>query len=243
MTAAPLLVATGGAVGVLHTLVPDHWAPIVVLARQQGWSIARTARTAALAGVGHVGSTLALGLVVWLAGVAVSVRYGHIVEVVTAAALIVFGAWVAYGGWNELRHGAPHAHHEHAHLHVHDDGTRHVHWHQHHDADEHEAQGSAAVLHVHSHRSSGRTALLLILGSSPMVEGLPAFLGASAYGAPVLGIMAAVFAAATIATYVATCAFGVAGLARISLGPLERYGEVLSGAFVAAVGVYSLLAG
>jgi ABC-type nickel/cobalt efflux system permease component RcnA len=246
VTAAPLLVATVGTVGVLHTLVPDHWAPIVVLARQQGWSMARTVRTAALAGVGHVGSTLALGLVVWLAGISASVRYGHVVDVVAAAALVVFGAWVAYGGWKELRHDAHHSHHghahqDHAHLHVHDDGTRHVHWHQHHDADEHGVQGGAAVLHVHAHRATGRTALLLILGSSPMVEGIPAFLAASAYGATVIAIMAAVFAATTIATYVATCAFGVAGLARISLGPLERYGEVLSGAFVAAVGVYSLL--
>ena len=243
MTAAPLLIATVGTVGVLHTLVPDHWAPIVVLARQQGWSVARTARAAALAGVGHVGSTLALGLIVWLAGATVSVHYGHVVDVVAAAALVVFGGWVAYGGWNELRHGAHHghAHHDHAHLHIHDDGTRHVHWHEHHDADEHDVQGGVAVLHAHAHRATGRTALLLILGSSPMVEGIPAFLAASAYGATVLGVMAAVFAATTIATYVATCAFGVAGLARISLGPLERYGEVLSGAFVAAVGVYSLL--
>lgn len=248
MTAAPLLVATVGTVGVLHTLVPDHWAPIVVLARQQGWSIARTARTAALAGVGHVGSTLALGLVVWLAGISVSARYGRAVDVVAAAALIVFGAWVAYGGWNELRHDAHHTDHDHArqdhaHLHVHDDGTRHVHWHQHHDADEHGVQGGVAVPHAHEHRATGRTALLLILGSSPMVEGIPAFLAASGYGVPVIAIMAAVFAATTIATYVATCAFGVAGLSRISLGPLERYGEVLSGAFVAAVGVYSLLTG
>lgn len=33
---AVLLVVTVGAVGVLHTLVPDHWAPIVILARQRG---------------------------------------------------------------------------------------------------------------------------------------------------------------------------------------------------------------
>jgi hypothetical protein len=32
---APLLVATVAAVGVLHTLVPDHWAPIVVVGRQK----------------------------------------------------------------------------------------------------------------------------------------------------------------------------------------------------------------
>lgn len=55
-----------GAVGVLHTLVPDHWLPIAVLAWQRGWSKVETARTAAQAGSGHVVSTLAIAVVVWI---------------------------------------------------------------------------------------------------------------------------------------------------------------------------------
>ena len=42
-------------------------------------------------------------------------------------------------------------------------------------------------------------------------------------------------------TYVVLCVASVAGLQRISLGPLERYGEVLSGAFIAAVGLVFLI--
>jgi hypothetical protein len=83
--------------------------------------------------------------------------------------------------------------------------------------------------------------LLLILGSSPMVEGIPLFLGAATKGPALLGIMAIVFGAATIVTYVALCTAGVRGLQRASFGPLERYGEVISGLFVAAVGVFALL--
>jgi hypothetical protein len=37
------------------------------------------------------------------------------------------------------------------------------------------------------------------------------------------------------------CVVAARGLAKTSFGPLERYGEVLSGLFVAAVGVYALL--
>lgn len=206
------LVATVGAVGVLHTLVPDHWAPIVLIARQRKWSPARTGRAAALAGLGHVTSTLVLGIVLWAVGAAAATRYGHTVSVISAVALIAFGLWIAYGGWKEARAS------EHTQVHDHDS-----------DANP-------------SHDSAGsRTALLLILGSSPMIEGIPAFLAASTYGAPLLGTMAVVFAAATIATYVATCVAGVIGLGRTSLGPLERYGELLSGSLVALVGVYALL--
>jgi hypothetical protein len=238
---APLLVATVAAVGVLHTLVPDHWAPIAVIARRQGWSVARTGRAAAVAGLGHVTSTLLLGIVVWLAGAALAVRYGHAVNVVAAAALIAFGAWIAYAGWRELREGDEHEHFGHAHLHRHDDQTVHVHWHEHHHDDWHAVDGGAAVMHRHEHAIGGRTALLLILGSSPMVEGLPAFFAASTYGATLLAVMAVVFAAATIVTYVAVSSVAIAGLQRASLGSLERYGEVLSGGFVALVGVYALL--
>jgi hypothetical protein len=50
-------------------------------------------------------------------------------------------------------------------------------------------------------------------------------------------VMSLVFAITTIATYVVLCVYSTAGLQRVSLGPLERYGEVLSGVFIALVGI------
>lgn len=240
-----LLVLTVAAVGVLHTLVPDHWAPIAVLARGQGWSRAQTARAAAGAGLGHVTSTLLLGLVVWAAGAAVAARYGALLDRAAAAALVGFGAWIAWGGWREARETAAHGHSHlgHAHRHRHPDGTDHVHWHEHHDPHVVPSAGGAAVVHEHAHGATGRTALLLILGSSPMLEGLPAFFAASRYGPGVLAVMALVFALATIVTYVVVSVAAIAGMERLALGPVERYGEFLSGAVVAAVGIVALLAG
>ena len=45
----------------------------------------------------------------------------------------------------------------------------------------------------------------------------------------------------SVEAHVAVCAAGIARLQSIALGPIERYGEVLSGAFVALVGLYALL--
>ena len=84
-------------------------------------------------------------------------------------------------------------------------------------------------------------ALLLILGSSPMVEGIPAFFAAAKYGAGLLLAMAVVFGLSTIATYILVCVYSAAGLQRIRLGAAERYGEVLSGALVALIGLIFLL--
>ncbi|MBV8423631.1 MAG: hypothetical protein JO349_00455 [Candidatus Eremiobacteraeota bacterium] len=238
-----ILIAAVAAVGILHTMVPDHWAPVAVLARGQGWSRTRTARAAALAGFGHVSSTLLLGFVAWAIGLVAAEHYGGIVNRVSALALIGFGLWIAVASLREIagERGHDHDHFGHAHLHTHAGGTQHVHWHDHHDHDMHEVSSGIAVLHEHAHAISGRTALLLILGSSPMIEGLPAFFAASSYGPGLLGVMALVFAISTIGTYVVLSTAALGGLERLGLGKLERYGEVLSGAVVACVGVAALL--
>lgn len=84
-------------------------------------------------------------------------------------------------------------------------------------------------------------ALMLIVGSSPMIEGIPAFFAASKYGVRQLAIMAIVFALSTIVTYVALVLLGREGLSRVNLGPVEQYGEVLSGLVIAAIGVVFLI--
>ncbi|HEY1728799.1 MAG TPA: hypothetical protein VGG22_10525 [Candidatus Baltobacteraceae bacterium] len=240
MTSATLLIATVAAVGVLHTMVPDHWAPIAVLARGQGWSRGRTARAAALAGFGHVTSTLLLGFAAWAIGTIAAAHYAYLVNRISAIALIAFGLWIAYAGWHEVTSASDDRQHAHAHAHRHPDGTEHVHRHHHDDLTWHATNGGGIVLHEHAHSVTGRAALLLILGSSPMIEGLPAFFAASSQGAPLLGAMAVVFSISTIGTYVVLSTAALGGFERLSLGKFERYGEVLSGAVVTCVGVAAL---
>jgi hypothetical protein len=381
------LVAAVAAVGVLHTIVPDHWVPITLIARQRGWSKSETVRASFQAGTGHVLSTLLIAIVVWLAGVAFAERFGHIVDTASSLALIAFGGWIGISSWRELRshsghghsHDFPHFHghdraaeqnsihgpelkrittdegvlelsifearvpprfrmsgitadavtvqtlrgngerqvflfadhgiywesieeipepheflvsvvidhdghthcyeadftdhdhvhceyshdHEHetapqddplfvplrgepavlirhVHAHHHGRGSVHVHWHDHTPASSHTITAeidTAPPKHEHRHKTTARTALLLILGSSPMVEGIPAFFAAGKYGVGLIAVMAVVFALSTIATYVLLCVYSTAGLQRVRLGAFERYGEVLSGAFIAVVGI------
>lgn len=238
-----LLIVAAVAVGVLHTMVPDHWAPIALLSRQHGWSRSRTARTAAIAGLGHTVSTLAIAVIVWIAGAVLARRFGDFVSLASSAALIAFGVWIAVSSWRELHtHDHEHSHFGHAHLHRHPEGLEHRHWHLHHEEDWHAVDASAAPpVHEHEHKTSSRTALLLILGSSPMVEGIPAFFAASRYGIGLLAIMAVLFAASTIATYVVLCVASASGMQRVNLGRFEEYGEVISGSFIALIGIIFLI--
>ena len=274
-----LLVAGVAVVGVLHTAVPDHWMPIALIARQRGWSTGETAWAAVQAGIGHVGSTLLLGVAVWFGGAAFATQLGGLVDYAASAALIGFGGWIALAALAELRrgralrhdpghhhngpHGHAHRHHHHLadwhsdplylpaggdaavltrhiHVHRHGRGPAHLHWHDHFPASAHELSAVVAAdppLHAHRHRMTTRTALVVILGSSPMIEGIPAFFAAGRCGAALIGVMAGAFAAATIGTYVALCVTAGRGLQQLRLGRLERYGEALSGAFIAAIGV------
>ena len=75
-----------------------------------------------------------------------------------------------------------------------------------------------------------------------MIEGIPAFFSASRFGLPLLIVMAFVFAACTIGTYVALTIASLRAVRDIDLGPLERYGEVLSGAIIALLGIVFLMA-
>lgn len=242
--APQLLLLAVTAVGILHTLVPDHWAPIVLLARQYGWERSRVARVAFGAGLGHALSTLALGVLVWAGGAIFAQKFGHVVGIASSVALITFGAWVAIGAVRELRHGSDRELLGHTHVHRHAGGVVHSHRHVHDSSDSHEVSGNlvlAPPLHVHEHRASSRLSLMLILGSSPMIEGIPAFFAASRYGIGLLAIMAALFTIATVTTYVLLCVASAEGVSRIGLGPLERYGEVASGAFIALLGFVFLL--
>lgn len=94
---------------------------------------------------------------------------------------------------------------------------------------------------VRAPRRSSRTALLLIVGSSPSVEVLPAFFAAAPLGVGALLLMAIVFAFTTIGTYVGTTVLSAAGLERMSFPAIECYGEVISGVFVAVIGAVFLI--
>jgi len=211
-----LLLSSVIAVGVLHTMVPDHWVPITLLARQNKWSRSHTAKTAFLAGVGHVTSTLLIAALVWGAGVAVASSFGHLVDVIASIALVLFGGWIAISSWLEVNGHSHEEHHDEVHEHSHDGHSHYEH---------------------HDHKTSQRTGLLLILGASPMVEGIPAFFAAGKYGVGLVLLMAALFAVSTIATYVVLCVYSADGLRRIEFPAFERYGEVISGAFIALIGL------
>ena len=53
---------------VVHTLIPDHWLPFVLVARAEGWNLRRTAMLTAASALLHVTVSILLAMTVVLAG-------------------------------------------------------------------------------------------------------------------------------------------------------------------------------
>jgi hypothetical protein len=85
------IVATGLLVAFMHAALPTHWLPFVLIGRGQGWGAGKTLTVAAGAGVGHVLSTMALGVLLTGAGIAFEEKYGGLSPWLVSALLVGLG--------------------------------------------------------------------------------------------------------------------------------------------------------
>lgn len=230
---AYLLFLSSCATAVIHALIPDHWLPFALLAKAEGWSEKRTLGLVGLTGLLHVAVSLAVGALFVVAGDqtrGLAGRLGTRLEAVGGLLLVLFG--VAYGIWAHLRERRAHApgkgHAGHAH-----------------------AAGEGAVggrLHAHGHllsglsrgRVSGRM-LVAIIGISPCVLLQPILFAAAAEGGRVVAAAIAGFSICTVVTMLVVTWIAGQGLARVRLDFFTRYGDLLSGLVIAAIGVLMLL--
>ena len=95
-SAGPLLLGTLS-VAALHALIPSHWLAFAVVGRSQRWKTSQTLRTVALAGLGHVLFTTALGILVAFAGKALWKSIPPQIEHLAAGiVLIALGAYFCF---------------------------------------------------------------------------------------------------------------------------------------------------
>jgi nickel/cobalt transporter (NicO) family protein len=225
------LALTALTLGSLHTLLgPDHYVPFLALARSGSWSLRKTLAITALCGVGHVLSSVIIGLVGVAAGLALHRVKGLEGTRGTFAtwALIAFG--LGYGVW-----GLWHAwrHRPHVHVHEHEDGAAHTHVHDH------------ATTHLHPHGGQRTVWILFIVFVLGPCEPLIPILmyPAAQHDWSALVLVTAVFGLTTLLTMTAIVAAGWYGLRAVVLGRLERWVHALAGGVLALSGVVVLFLG
>jgi nickel/cobalt exporter len=105
-----LLLVSAATLGVVHTLLgPDHYLPFIVLSRARKWTRSRTLWITFISGVGHVGSSVVLGV----AGIGLGISLSRLEAIeadrgsLVGWMLIAFGVlYSAYGLYKFLNRGA-----------------------------------------------------------------------------------------------------------------------------------------
>jgi nickel/cobalt transporter (NicO) family protein len=76
---------------IVHALIPNHWLPLVAVARAEKWKPKEVTLITFLAALAHVAGTVALGIVLGLIGKELQEEYGRAIYLGSAVLLIVFG--------------------------------------------------------------------------------------------------------------------------------------------------------
>ncbi|MFH1241565.1 MAG: hypothetical protein V1689_04305 [Pseudomonadota bacterium] len=75
----------------IHAAIPNHWIPLVAIARTEGWSRPEALRATAITGSAHTISTILVGIMVGLIGYRLSDAYEMAMRVVGPSVLVILG--------------------------------------------------------------------------------------------------------------------------------------------------------
>lgn len=85
------LVAGTFVLGFIHALIPNHWLPLVAVARAEDWKTKDINSVTFFAATAHVLGTVALGFVLGIIGKELAEQYGHAINLAASVLLIIFG--------------------------------------------------------------------------------------------------------------------------------------------------------
>ena len=222
-----LLSATAVSIAFLHTLLgPDHYLPFIVLSKARKWTTRKTMIITFLCGLGHVLSSIVLGLI----GIAVGISVNRLVSVESFRGSIAGWLFIAFGlvymiisVRNLVRKKT------HSHKHFHMGGEDHEHEHGHNGG------------HVHVHEtdpvSTTPWILFLIFVFGPCEVLIPMLIyPAAELNAIGVALVALVFGTATIGTMMIVVLLGYKGVSMIKFEGWEYLIHILAGFVILLAG-------
>jgi hypothetical protein len=207
-------------IALLHTLTgPDHYLPFIVLSKSGKWGLGKTIGWTVVCGLGHIASSVLLGLGGAALGWSVS-RITGLEELrggLAAWALLGFGMvyllWALYRFYRKQSH---------KHFDATTDGNLYVYEHQH---------GNAVAPQQRFKVTPWVIFLIFVLGPcEPMIPLL--FFPAAQNTWWVLPLLIATYTVCTLLVMLAMVLLGYYGLAVVRMQKLERYLHILSAAAI-----------
>jgi len=223
-----LLSVTAVSIGFIHTLLgPDHYLPFIVLSEAKKWSLRKTMIITFLCGLGHVMSSVILGLI----GIAVGISVHKLTAIESFRGNIAAWLFIAFGlVYMIISIRSLYRKKKHTHSHFHIDEGNHTHEHNH------------QLEHTHLHEARTATAtpwiLFLIFVFGPCEPLIPIIMyPAAENNIPGAVMVSLLFSVVTIATMMSIVLAFKMGFNKINLKPLEKYSNVIAGAVIFLSGI------
>lgn len=231
-----ILAITAASVGLIHTIIgPDHYVPFIMMSWARKWSLFKTGVITFLCGIGHVASSVVLGLI----GVALGIAVGKL-EIfesvrgnIAAWLLIAFGLFYFVWGLHRAYLNKPHTH---RHIHSADStGSPQV------DEHTHEHTHNGEHIHVHDQQAKVNITpwvLFTIFVFGPCEPLIPLVMyPAAKHSMSGMILVTAVFGIVTISTMLVITLLAVSGIHITRLNRLERYTHALAGGTILLCGL------
>jgi sulfite exporter TauE/SafE len=219
-----LLLFTAVTISCVHTFSgPDHYLPFVALSRSKGWSRPRTIGWTVVCGIGHVGSSVLLGLIGIAIGFSLAklswfegIRGGF-----AAWALLLFGLGYTLWGLYQAKLNKPHKHFD-----INDDGAMYVFEHRH-----------GEVVAPQDRYPVTPWVMFFIFAMGPSEPMIPLLsYPAAQHSWTGITAMIVVYVIATVATMVLMVTLGLYGIAFFKTSKLERYVHAIGGIVILICG-------
>jgi len=229
-----ILLFTAASIGFIHTLTgPDHYLPFIVMSKAKNWNMSKTLWITFLCGLGHVGSSIVIGII----GIALGlgVKKLEIFEAyrgnIAAWLFIIFGfIYFVWGIWKAAK-GKTHRH-----IHLNNSGKifAHNHGHKHKlkdvdiyqqpDEEQKPINVTPWVLFT-----------IFVLGPCEPLVPMLMYPAAKTHISWVI-LVAAVFAVGTITTMMVIVTLTMKGINFLPMKAIEKYMHALAGAAICLSG-------
>ncbi|MDM8529173.1 sulfite exporter TauE/SafE family protein [Anaerolineales bacterium HSG24] len=221
-----VLLIAAASIGLFHTLFgPDHYLPFIVMSKSGKWSLRKTALITFFCGVGHVLSSVLLGIIGIVLGIAIIQleAFESFRGNIAAWALIAFGLIYFVWGARQAFRNKPHQH-----FHLHKNGVSHTHTHTHNN--EH--------IHVHiENENENETVIPWVLFAIFVFGPCEPLIPLLMYPAAKVNFWSLIFVTitfgvVTITTMMSIVLISAVGISFVPVSKLERYTHALAGATI-----------
>jgi len=90
--------------GLIHPLFPNHWIPLITIAKTEKWTNREALGATLITGFAHTLSTIIIGIIVGFVGIKLSESYSYITRIAAPLILLVMGIIYLFLDFRSHRH-------------------------------------------------------------------------------------------------------------------------------------------